>query len=96
MGQNIAVQRLVSEPVVLVLVDSGTSMSFVSEQLLSLLSITPVQCQSVSVRVANGDCMQCCQQLPAVVWNIHHYQFTHPLKVLPISHYDTILGMDWL
>jgi hypothetical protein len=30
------------------------------------------------------------------MWTIHQYQFTHDLKVLPLTSYDLILGMDWL
>jgi hypothetical protein len=40
--------------------------------------------------------MQCSQFLPAAVWSIHQYQFILELKVLPLSHFDIILGMDWL
>jgi hypothetical protein len=40
--------------------------------------------------------MQCSQYLPGAVWSIHQYQFSHDLKVLSLSQYDLILGMDWL
>ena len=38
------------------------------------------------VKVANGEMMLCSAQLPAAVWSIQQYQFTHDLKVLPITH----------
>jgi hypothetical protein len=47
----------------LILVDSGSSASFISQQFLSKLSISPTQCKAISVRVANGDLMQCSTQL---------------------------------
>jgi hypothetical protein len=81
---------------VLILVDSSSSTFFINQQLLSQLSIKPIQCPSLAIRVANGELMQCSAHLPGAVWSIHQYQFTHDLKILPISHYDIILGMDWL
>ena len=39
---------------VLILVDSGSSTSFISQQLLLQLSVEPIQCPSLAVRVANG------------------------------------------
>jgi len=50
----------------------------------------------MSVRVGNGDLVQCSTILPGVVWDIQQYQFTHDLRVLPLASYDIILGMDWL
>lgn len=81
---------------VMILLDSGSSLSFVSHQLISRLSIATTECQSLSVRVANGDVMQCTTCLPGAVWTIQQYQFTHDFQVLPLTAYDIILGMDWL
>ena len=50
----------------------------------------------MSVRVANGDVMQCSTFLPGAIWTIQQYQFHHDLRVLPLTAYDIILGMDWL
>lgn len=81
---------------VTILVDSGSSASFISEQLVSQLSVDQVQCLSVSVRVANGTILHCSAHLPDAVWTIQQYQFTHNLKILPLTQYDIIIGMDWL
>jgi len=89
-------QGMFQQRPVLILLDSGSSTSFISQHLLFQLSVIPVQCPSFTVKVANGQCLQCSAQLPAAVWTIQHHQFTHDLKVLPIPHYDMILGMDWL
>ena len=48
----------------------------------------------MSVRVANGDVMQCSTFLPGAIWTIQQYQFAHDLRVLPLTAYDIILGMD--
>lgn len=34
--------------------------------------------------------------LQNVVWLIDDYSFTSNLKILPLTHFDVILGMDWL
>jgi hypothetical protein len=81
---------------ILILLDSDSSTSFINQKLVLALPVLPTSCQTVAVRVANGDFMQCSSYLPEVIWNIHQYQFVHVLKILPISHYDIILGMDWL
>lgn len=80
---------------VTILVDSGSSASFISEQLVSQLSVDQVQCPSVSVKVANGTILHCSAHLPDAVWTIQQYQFTHNLKI-PLAQYGIILGMDWL
>ena len=89
-------QGMFQQQPVLILLDSGSSTSFISQHLLSQLSVNPVQCHSLAVKVANGEMVLCSAQLPAAVWSIQQYQFTHDFKVLPITHYDIILGMDWL
>jgi hypothetical protein len=81
---------------VLIMLDSGSSSSFISTQLVSRLSLMTDPCQTVSVRVANGDIMHCSSFLSGAAWSFHHYQFQHDLKVLPLTSYDIILGMDWL
>lgn len=65
---------------VLILLDSGSSSSFASAQLLSSLSIPTMQCAPLSVRVANGEVMQCTSFVPAATWAIQQYQFQHDLR----------------
>lgn len=81
---------------ILILLDPGSSSSFINQKLVLALPILLVSCQTVAVRVANGEFMQCSSYLLEAIWNIHQYQFVHVLKILPISHYDIILGMNWL
>ena len=69
---------------VLILLDSGSSTSFISTQLVSQLSLVPSQCAPFSVRVDNGAIMQCSTMVSGAVWNIQQYQFTHDFKVLPL------------
>ncbi|CAN6322178.1 unnamed protein product [Urochloa humidicola] len=79
-----------------ILVDSGSSHTFVSSQLASQLKgVSATDCP-LKVQVANGSILQCSSQFLQAEWSIQGYQFSSDLKVLPLSSYDMILGLDWL
>jgi len=78
------------------LVDSGSTHSFLSERVATLLPDIPVQAVHVSVKVANGGVMQCVAMLPSCAWTMQGYSFAQDLRVLPLHTFDMILGMDWL
>lgn len=72
---------------VLILVDSGSSHTFISAavaQSLSGVSPLPV---SVAVQVANGNKMACTSQLSQAIWSVHGCSFQTDMK---------IIGMDRL
>jgi hypothetical protein len=79
-----------------ILVDSGSTNSFLDTQVASAL--TGVQHLSIpsSVTVANGGSVSCVAQIPYAEWSIQGYTFHSTLKLIPIGTYDMILGMDWL
>lgn len=81
---------------ILILLDSGCSTSFISQDLVTRLSVLPVQCKPFSVTVLNGETMQCASLLPETVWTMNNYHFQHDFSILSMDHYDIILGMDWL
>ena len=77
------------------LVDSGSTHSFVDTATANIL--TGVQtCSAMKVRVASGEIMSCSSFMPNCKWLVQGVQFEHDLKILPLSCYDGILGMDWL
>ena len=81
---------------VLVLVDLGSSVSFISSALVSKLngiSSTPTHSE---VRVAGGGILlspAICHQLS---WFVGDCTFQTDFRILPLSSYDLIVGMDWL
>jgi hypothetical protein len=81
---------------VLILVDSGSSHSFLSatvaSQLTGLSSLSP----PVLVQVANGGRIRCSQQLLNVDWSVQQCDFLTDFRILDLSSYDMIVGMDWL
>lgn len=78
------------------MVDSGSSHTFVSHQVASKLQGIQSLPSDVQVKVANGDILHCSAVLPNTVWSVDDFTFCSSLKVLPLYHFDMILGMDWL
>lgn len=79
-----------------ILIDSGSSVSFLSSALadqLPQLLWTPT---AAAVKVANGGIMQCSASILACPWIVSSCHFQQDLKLLPLDDYDLILGMDWL
>ena len=81
---------------VLVLIDSGSCHTFISDTVAAQLSgLSPLP-HSLNVLVANGNKMSCQSQLLGAQWSLQGCHFTSDMKVIPLSHYDIIVGMDWL
>uniref|UniRef100_A0A8R7V8Z0 Uncharacterized protein n=1 Tax=Triticum urartu TaxID=4572 RepID=A0A8R7V8Z0_TRIUA len=81
---------------VLMLVDSGSSHSFISSTLAHQLQGVQSARRPLSVRVANGGVLRSDQEIPKCEWRSQGVKFTTDLKVLPLGCYDVILGIDWL
>lgn len=79
----------------MILVDSGSSHSFlntsVAAKLLEVLALVTL----VKVQVADGTALLCSQELKDAEWSIQGYTFHSTLKVLPLGSYDMIVGIDW-
>jgi len=80
----------------LILVDSGSSHSFLSFAVAAQLPGVQKLSDAISVQVANVNVMLCSTHLPAAVWKIQNYHFSSDPRILPLQHFDLILGMDWL
>lgn len=81
---------------VVLLVDSGSSTNFISEQLAnSLTNWTPLV-SPLKVKVADGRTLLCTHEISNCVVVIQGIRFSVPLKILPLGCYDIILGMQWL
>jgi hypothetical protein len=76
---------------VAVLVDSGSSASFLVASVANLR--TPM---ASSVKVANGHLLRCTSIILGYQFHLGEHIFQHDPRVLPLESYDLILGMDWL
>ncbi|XP_071680601.1 uncharacterized protein [Lolium perenne] len=81
---------------VLILIDSGSSSNFVSENLASKLTGVQQLDNPIKVKVAGGGVLEGNSEIPDCVWTCQGNSFATSLKVLPLQCYDVILGMQWL
>jgi hypothetical protein len=78
-----------------ILVDSGSTHTFISQKLAASLSDSP-QHSDVKVQIANGGFLQCSGLFKRLQWSVQELSFSSDMKILPLGHFDMILGMDWL
>jgi hypothetical protein len=77
----------IADQEVYMLIDSGSSHCFISEACAArILGHQQLQ-ETVQVKVANGQYIQCSHEIPNQLWHIQGVTFTS---------YDVIVGMDWL
>jgi hypothetical protein len=81
---------------VLALLDLGSSHSFVSTIVASALPNIVELDKPVNVQIANGSYLCCSSQALDASWSLSGVPFSSNLRVLPLSTYDLIIGMDWL
>jgi hypothetical protein len=81
---------------VLVLVDSGSSASFLGSHLLGVMPGIQLLTRPVQVKVADGRTLWSRYEVPDCSWLCEGLTFSSNFKILPLGGYDMILGMDWL
>ena len=79
-----------------ILLDSSNSTSFISESVATQLSQVSVKQSPCQVSIAGGGTLTSAVILLTVQWSIGQLCFTSDLRVLPLTAFDMILGMDWL
>uniref|UniRef100_A0A453DDL0 Reverse transcriptase domain-containing protein n=1 Tax=Aegilops tauschii subsp. strangulata TaxID=200361 RepID=A0A453DDL0_AEGTS len=78
------------------LVDSGSSSSFVDRHLAAKLNGVCKLPKVCRVKVADGVVLICDSFIPQCQWTSQGDEFTTDFKLLSLGAYDAILGMDWL
>jgi hypothetical protein len=81
---------------VLILVDSGSTTSFITSKIAQTLQGVVTLEPPVQVKVANGSILTCLSSVLRCEWMTQGWVFYTDLKVLNLGSYDIILGMDWL
>lgn len=81
---------------VLILVDSGSSHSFVSEAVAAAMPHRVQKTGCSSVKIADGGVLQCDSMIPRCSWQTQGQVFETDLQVLSLGCYDVVVGMDWL
>lgn len=95
-ADSMKVRALVQNKVMVILIDSGSSHSFVNANLVHTLGITPSKTCPMEVQVANGDKLVTDGVINSFEWWAQGHTFQWDMKVLSMGAYDAILGYDWL
>jgi hypothetical protein len=95
-GNTIRLRALAGTQVLVILIDSGSTNSFVNINVVQRCQFTTVPIQVASVKVANGEYMQCNSKVQAMEWWTQGHTFQTDMLVLDIGAYDAIIGVDWL
>lgn len=78
-----------------ILVDSRISHNFISESLASQFSPLTRLAKPMTVKVADGAQLFCTHEVINCSLTVQGQLFTTTFKVLPLTCYDAILGMEW-
>ena len=82
---------------VLILVDTGSSYSYISSELVIGLDIKyQMVSNPFSIIMENGVCVTNNAICPSVMWEVNQYKFKFDLKVMELGGWDIILGVDWM
>lgn len=81
---------------VLMLIDSGSTHSFIEEQVGNRLSGVELLKQPLKVQIADGGQLTCTRFIPDCTWWMQGHSFKSNFTLIPLGSYDIILGMDWL
>lgn len=90
------VKGLIQGTKLLMLIDSGSSHSFLDENIVQTMQGVTSLPQPVKVKVASGEVLICDKQLPDYAWWLQGRCYRTNFKLLSLPGYDAILGIDWL
>jgi hypothetical protein len=92
----IKIRSLVYDKVMLILLDSGSSHSFVSTNFVAQAGLSPVPTMARQVHLPNGQVLISDQMVPQLEWWCQGFTLATDMRVLELEAYDAILGYDWL
>ena len=92
----IKLRALVQNKVLLILIDSGSSHSFVSSTFVQQLGLSSVPTTSSSVKLPNGEVLLSDRLIPNFTWWCQRHTISSDMRILDLDVYDAILGYDWL
>ncbi|XP_026454759.1 uncharacterized protein LOC113355983 [Papaver somniferum] len=81
---------------IMVLVDTGSTHSFIDSALVDKLHLHASPTGQMLVTVANGDNITSRGLCHNLHWEMQGYHFSSTLRVLPLGGYDMVLEDDWL
>jgi hypothetical protein len=94
--ETIRLRALVGNQIMLLLVDSGSTHTFVNKVFAERAGCTISPATPLSVKVANGETMNSQAQVKGLTWWTQGHTFVDDMRILDIGAYDAILGVNWL
>lgn len=79
-----------------ILIDGGSTHSFLDEQMASKLRCELVKTHPMKVQVANGNHLVSQFECAGFTWKMGDMEFQTAVRTLPMGSYDLVLGVDWL
>jgi hypothetical protein len=92
----IHLRALIGNQVLSILVDSGSSNTFLNSAMMGRIPYKALSTPSLTVKVANGQTLVSTTMVQGLEWWLQGHTFYSDARVLDIGAYDLILGMDWL
>ncbi|KAL0361912.1 UNVERIFIED_CONTAM: hypothetical protein Sradi_3875700 [Sesamum radiatum] len=93
---TLRVKGVVNGKEIHILVDSGSTHSFIDEKVVKALGIKTEPTTSMLVSVADGYRMMSTTICPKFSWEVQGFQFSYPARTLKLGGCDFMLGCDWL
>ena len=95
-GQIIKVEGKMGKRRIMVLIDSGSTHSFLNEAIATELGCILVETAPLSITVANGSNMYNNYKSVGFKWLMQGEEFTSDLRILELGECDIVLGVDWM
>jgi hypothetical protein len=90
------IRSLVKNKVMLILLDSGSSHSFVSSNFVASVGLPTEKTTAKKVKSANEQVLITDKRVPNLEWWCQGHTVKTDMRVLELGTYDAILGYDWL
>lgn len=95
-GETMKLRALVGNQVMILLIDSGSTHTFVTRSFATRAGCTISSAPAVPVKIANGQLMESNSQVSGLQWWTQGHTFLTDMRILDLGAYDAVLGMDWL
>lgn len=93
---SMKLKTVVKDKVTLVLLDSGSSHSFISSDFVKLANLPTIPVPPRKVKLADGEWLTTTTRVSNLQWYIQGQTLTSDMVVLDMAPYDAIIGYDWL
>jgi hypothetical protein len=95
-GESMRIRALVQNKIMFILVDSGSSHSFINQSFVSRVEVHTTPITPLQVKVANGETRISYKQVHKLWWWAQGYNFHTDMRVLDLEAYDAIPRYDCL